>query len=305
MLCHWDEVPERVAGVGPMRAAWADLGSAAGTLGVGLRRVRIDPDGQSTPAHAHDGEEELCFVLAGDGVSWQDGATYAVQAGDVLLHPPRGPAHTLIGGAGGLDVLMFGERLRAEISRLPRAGVAWIGSTWAEAGQGPGPWEREAQAGPVEAGEPAPRPPSIAAVEDLAAEEVRRGETAMALRRLGAAVGSVHTGMRLMAIEPGALGYPPHCHSSEEELFVVLDGAGTLLLGDDERPVRAGHVVSRPAGTGVAHAFRAGAGTLTLLAYGTRDPGDMAWYPRSAKVAVRGLGVRFRVAQVEYWDGEE
>jgi uncharacterized cupin superfamily protein len=305
MLCHWDEVPERDAAVGPMRAAWTDLGSAAGSARVGARRIRIAPGGQSTPAHAHDGEEELCFVLAGEGLSWQDGTTYAVRAGDALLHPARGAAHTLVGGAGGLEVLMFGERLRAEVGWLPRAGVAWIGRTWTEAGQGPSPWEREAMAGPVEVGDPARRRAGIVAAGDVAAEEIRRGATAMAVRRLGPALGAVHTGLRLVEIEPGALGYPPHCHSADEELFVVLDGEGSVRLGDDERPVRAGHVVSRPPGTGVAHAFRAGARPLVLLGYGTRDPNDMVWYPRSGKVALRGLGVRFRVAQVEYWDGEE
>jgi len=70
--------------------------------------------------------------------------------------------------------------------------------------------------------------------------------------------------------------------------------------------VRGGSVVSRPAGTGVAHGFAAGDGGLTLLAYGQRDPRDIAWYPRSRKVSIRGIGLRFRVEEsLEYWDGEE
>jgi hypothetical protein len=35
--------------------------------------------------------------------------------------------------------------------------------------------------------------------------------------------------------------------------------------------LRAGSVVARPPGTGVAHAFRAGEPGMTLLMYGTRD----------------------------------
>ena len=108
-----------------------------------------------------------------------------------------------------------------------------------------------------------------------------------------------------IVVEAGALSYPPHCHSAEEELFVVLGGSGTLLLGDEEHPVRAGSVVARPPGTGVAHAFRAGDEPLTLLAYSDRDPNDMCFYPRSGKVSLRGLKTIFRVERLDYWDGEE
>jgi uncharacterized cupin superfamily protein len=61
----------------------------------------------------------------------------------------------------------------------------------------------------------------------------------------------------------------------------------------------------RPPGTGVAHAFRSGTTGLTILAYGTREPNDVAFYPRSGKVYLRGVGVIARVEPLEYWDGEE
>ena len=41
-----------------------------------------------------------------------------------------------------------------------------------------------------------------------------------------------------------------------------------------------------------------------LLAFGTGDPNDIAYYPRSGKVSLRGVGVRFRVDPLDYWDGE-
>ena len=88
-------------------------------------------------------------------------------------------------------------------------------------------------------------------------------------------------------------------------MFVVIDGDGTALIGDEETGVRGGHVISRPAGTGEAHAFRAGADGLTLLAFGTRVPDDVCWYPRSQKVFFRGLGVIGRLETLGYWDGEE
>ena len=72
----------------------------------------------------------------------------------------------------------------------------------------------------------------------------------------------------------------------------------------EDIPIRAGHVIARPPGTGVSHAFLAGSTGLTMLIYGTRLPGDTAWYPRSQKIAWRGLGVIGRIESLDYDDGE-
>ncbi len=90
----------------------------------------------------------------------------------------------------------------------------------------------------------------------------------------------------------------------------MLEGDGELLLwepdGVVEHPVRAGSVVARPAGTGVAHAFRGGAAGMTVLMYGTRDPNDICFYPRSGKVYLTGVGVIARLGEsLDYWDGED
>jgi uncharacterized cupin superfamily protein len=100
------------------------------------------------------------------------------------------------------------------------------------------------------------------------------------------------------------LSHPQHCHSAEEEIFVILAGSGTLLLDEEEVPVHAGHVISRPPGTRVAHALRAEE-ELTYLAYGTRNSSDVRYYPRSQKLVFGGLGVVARIDRVDYWDGED
>jgi uncharacterized cupin superfamily protein len=43
---------------------------------------------------------------------------------------------------------------------------------------------------------------------------------------------------------------------------------------------------------------------MTLLLYGTREPNDIAYYPRSNKVNLRGVGVIGRIEHLDYWDGE-
>jgi uncharacterized cupin superfamily protein len=124
-------------------------------------------------------------------------------------------------------------------------------------------------------------------------------------RDLGSAAGSITTGLKHVEAEPGKWATPLHCHSVEEEVFVVLGGDGVLALDDEEVPVRQGTVVVRPPATGIAHAFRAGDRGLTFLAYGPREPSDMCYYPRSNKISFRGLGVVAQVERLDYWDGEE
>jgi uncharacterized cupin superfamily protein len=284
---------------------------------VGVRRIQVDPGCWSTPLHLEGAEEEIFSVLGGGGTSVQwdgdgDPVGYAVRVGDCLVHRALESAHTLRAGPDGLDVLAFGQRAYANgITWLPRAGVAWLGETWAPVGaEEDHPWAREAAAGPPEVADLSERPPDIVNVDDVEAVERETRTVGRRIRDLGRAAGSQQTGLRHAEILPGKLGSPPHCHSAEEEIFVVLEGEGDLLLwepdGIVEHPVRAGSVVTRLAGTGVAHAFRAGDGGMTLLLYGTRDPRDVCFYPRSGKVMLRGIGLVARLGPpLDYWDGED
>ena len=121
---------------------------------------------------------------------------------------------------------------------------------------------------------------------------------------------STLAGLHWEKLAAGHRGCVPHCHSAEEEVFVILDGTATLELwprarGDvEETPLRAGHVVARPAGTRVSHSFRAGPDGVTMLIYGTRDLNDICWYPRSKKIFWRGVGVIGRIEKLDYFDGE-
>jgi uncharacterized cupin superfamily protein len=186
----------------------------------------------------------------------------------------------------------------------------WAGQRWLPL-DGPDPFRAEAAAGPLAVPEPEPeRPRHVVNVADLEGDEDRlRGDVGSTWRDLGRAAGSALIGLRHIEVAPGRLSAPPHCHSAEEELFVVLSGHGALELlhpdgAAESVPVRAGSVVARPPGTGVAHAFGAGDDGLTLLACGERDPSDICFYPRSGKLSVRGVRAIFRVQRVDYWDGE-
>jgi uncharacterized cupin superfamily protein len=309
-IVHWDEVEGHRNAKGEMDATWQFLGRAAGSQGVGVNRVRVEPGKLPTPPHSHGASEEIYFVLGGSGLAWQDEAVHEIGPGDCVVHTADTMEHTLVAGADGLDYLVFGTNHPTELGWLPRSRAIRLGWPWVE-GRTDDPWDVEAQAEPLAVGEPAERPPNIVNVHDSSDGSDARGR-----RWLGAAAGSVQTGLNWAQVEPEKRNSPPHCHSDDEEAFVVLEGDGVLELWPspleashgtehEEVQVRAGHLIARPPATRVAHSFRAGADGLTLLLYGTRRPGDVCYYPRSNKLFWRSLGLIGRVESLDYWDGEE
>ena len=298
-IAHWDDVEKRRNERGQMAGTWSNLGSAAGSYRCGVHRITLDAGEMPTPAHVHGEAEEIFYVLSGSGLTWLDEKAYAIRAGDCIVYKNFHEAHTIRAGDDGLDVLAFGGREYFPSGELPRGRSLWSITGYIEVQDGH-PWDREPELVWPEPEDE--RPSTIVNVADV--EPAIRGGRRR--RGLGEAAGSRWTGLRHIELDAGALSGPPHVHSAEEELFVVLDGDGTLELWPDERhPVRPGSVVARPPGTGVAHAFRAGDDGLTLIAWGTREPNDITWYPRSKKMFWRGTGVVGRIEALDYWDGEE
>jgi uncharacterized cupin superfamily protein len=301
-LAHWDDVEWHRRAKGEMDAEWQALGRAAGTAGVGVNRVRVAPGRLPTPPHSHGASEELYYVLAGSGVAWQDGAVHEVGPGDCVIQVADHHEHTFVAGEGGLEYLVYGTRHPTEIGWLPRSRAIRIGWPWVE-GRDDDPWDVEATVPPLEVGELSPRPDNIVNVDEVETE--RWGDKAVTAP-LATRERSDLAGFHWERINPGQSGAPPHCHSEEEEIFVILAGSGTLHLWpspnreargmeQEEHALRPGHVVARPAGTGVSHWFRAGDDGLTMLIYGTRKPNDIVYYPRSQRITFRGLGVTGRI----------
>jgi uncharacterized cupin superfamily protein len=308
MLCHWDEVERERRDVGEMRSWWRDLGEAAGASAVGVQRVEIDPGARIGPVHVHGAEEEIFYVLGGSGLAWIDGAVHEIGATDTIVYPAGGPAHTLIAGDDGLDVLCFGENADLPLVHLPRAGVLRRGP-FRTLADDVDPLEREAAAGPLELPEPTPRPKWIAAFDETEVDIDEQGQYAWTEHYLSHGAGAVRSGLRHAVLPAGKDTCPPHWHSGESELFVILDGGGTLRLYNrlgklhEEHPIRPGTVVSRPAGSGIAHMFRAGDDGMTLLLYGQRVQNEIVFYPRSKKAWVGQAFVRLETVD-DYWEGE-
>ncbi len=309
-ITHFDDASAVDYELGHLRGRWTLLGEAAGCVTVGVRRLQLPPGGWSTPAHEHGRSEEIFYVLSGTGVSWHGGRTAAIRAGDAILYLPRSRPHT-VHAREQLDLLAFGTREYDESPRFPQLGLSLLGSRAVDSGPGsvdrvPIQFVREAEHGPPELPETLDeRPATVVNLDQLEPQPLERPRVQRMRRDLGRAIGSQRTGLQFVQVAPGKEATAQHCHSIEEEIFVILDGDGFLVLDQELTPVRSGHVVVRPGGTGVAHVFRAGERGLSFLAYGTRDPGDVCYYPRSNKIAFRGVGVMGRLERLDYWDGED
>ena len=164
-------------------------------------------------------------------------------------------------------------------------------------------WELRGALPEPELPEPGVRPPNVVRLEDVEPELLDRGEFGDSSRELGAAAGSVES-----RAQP--LGHPARQAQLPGALPRFGGGGlrrprGRRRLHPRRRGTRCGPARwSRARRARVGHAFRAGADGMKLLAYGTREPNDIAWYPRSKKVYFRGVGLMTRLPELDYWDGE-
>jgi uncharacterized cupin superfamily protein len=90
------------------------------------------------------------------------------------------------------------------------------------------------------------------------------------------ALGCERTGVSLQRIKPGQRLFG-HTHKTDEEIYVVVGGSGTALLGDDRQELRPMDVVRLAPET--LRAFEAGPDGMELLAFGTHHDDDAVMAP--------------------------
>lgn len=125
-----------------------------------------------------------------------------------------------------------------------------------------------------------------------------------AARKLAAAYDVVPAGMRVC---------PYHLHYAQEEMFIILDGSGTLRVAGEMLPVKAGDVICIPPGPEYPHQLiNTSAQDLKYISIGTTDDPEICVYPDSGKfMAEANLGgaAPFEAIErigdgVDYWSGE-
>jgi uncharacterized cupin superfamily protein len=157
-------------------------------------------------------------------------------------------------------------------------------------------------------------------IADIALAEYGHGEKfAASSGRIGPLLGMQQLGCSFVVLPPGKRASPFHAHHVNEEMFVILEGTGTLRLGPTEHPVKAGDVIACPAGgPGTAHHLvNTGETDLRYLAISTMVRPEVCEYPDSGKFLlidkeIEGAGgadpifryVGRAESSLDYWDGE-
>lgn len=109
-------------------------------------------------------------------------------------------------------------------------------------------------------------------------------------------------------VAPGQQSCPYHYHHAEEEMFVVLQGEGTLRVAGERVPIRAGDVITIPAGPAYPHhILNTSDAPLHYLSISNKADVEVCVYPDSGKVGAFAPGLRLLQrgeAGVDYWEGE-
>lgn len=131
--------------------------------------------------------------------------------------------------------------------------------------------------------------------------------------RLAPGTAAQKLGAAIDIVPPGKRSCPYHFHYAQEEMFIVLEGAGTLRVAGEMLPIRSGDTIFIPAGPDYPHQIiNTSDQPLKYLSISTKESPELCEYPDSGKYAAFASGEtgrRIHVIQrasesVDYWDGE-
>jgi uncharacterized cupin superfamily protein len=114
-------------------------------------------------------------------------------------------------------------------------------------------------------------------------------------------------------LAPGKCGCPYHLHHAQEEMFVILEGIGTLRVAGEKLPLKAGDVIFIPAGPDYPHQIiNTSQEPLKYLSISTKETPEICEYPDSGKYLAEGSRrstapfevIERRGPGLDYWDGE-
>jgi uncharacterized cupin superfamily protein len=98
------------------------IGPLIGAQKLGYNVVKLPPGKRAFPFHNHRVNEELFFVLEGEGEVRIGDGTFPIKAGDFMAHPPGGPetAHQIVNTSKKeLKYLSVSTKLSPEIADYP------------------------------------------------------------------------------------------------------------------------------------------------------------------------------------------
>jgi len=131
--------------------------------------------------------------------------------------------------------------------------------------------------------------------------------------RLARGTAAIKLGASVDVLAPGKRGCPYHLHHAQEEMFIVIEGHGTLRVADQMLPLKPGDVAFIPAGPEYPHQIiNSSDAPLKYLSISTMETPEICEYPDSGKYLAEGSLDRQtpfevidrRSESLDYWDGE-
>lgn len=131
--------------------------------------------------------------------------------------------------------------------------------------------------------------------------------------RLGPGTAARKLGASVDTVAPGQRSCPYHLHHAQEEMFLVLEGEGTLRVAGEMLPLRRGDLVFIPAGPEYPHQIlNTSEAPLTYLSVSTQEWPEICEYPDSDKYLASAHGPTGRVFDsiqprgpgIDYWENE-
>lgn len=107
---------------GKFKAKLCRMGPSIGAEKLGATYMVLEPGKKSFPFHAHHVNEEMIFVIEGEGEYRFGAATHKVRAGDLIAAPPGGPerAHQMTNtGEKPLRYLCFSTMHPVDVVEYP------------------------------------------------------------------------------------------------------------------------------------------------------------------------------------------
>ena len=156
--------------------------------------------------------------------------------------------------------------------------------------------------------------PPIIHVDSVETSELSHGDSFSAqFGRVGPLLGMNKMGCTLVELEPGKKAWPYHLHYGAEEVFIILEGSGSIRYDGSNHDIKAGDIIFTPSGEGTAHQIvNSSNEKLRYLALSTMQSPDICYYPDSGKYGAyaftqSGLDKAFIAHEsnaAQYWDGE-
>ncbi len=160
---------------------------------------------------------------------------------------------------------------------------------------------------------------NVISIEEATERTVEKGSKfRAAIRPLAASSGGALIGANHFEVPPKCTAFPHHFHCAIEESIFILEGEGTMRIGEQRVAVKSGDYITFPPGPQYAHQLvNTGDKPIRYLCISSKSTTDVVGYPDSKKIGVSGspslnffdkpwVRAIFREEnQVDYYEGEE